>query len=287
MRKPISVISIGLSIAAACAGFILSTIFAAHALGADTVPSGTQRNVAGIVTHAGGRVVQVGTAFFVAVPSDAFPGRSFVYLVSARHNLLDDSGNPRTGLALTLEDSKTGAMREEPLPPEGKWVLDPIDEKADVAAVPFIAEGASIAPIPLGSLLGSDDPLARPETGAQVYYLTAATVGVKQARFEALARFGHVSVPAPAETEVIGAGLQQLCYLDGGGAPGFSSGAPVFVSAGLRFALWGILEANTSLNTDPVFSGLAGVLPAKYVAETVRAMGAVQDKAMRGAKAPD
>jgi hypothetical protein len=253
----------------------------------DTVPSGTLRNVAGIVTHRDGRVVQVGTAFFVAVPSAVFPGRSFVYLVTAHHNLLDDAGKPRAGLLLTLEDAKTGAMREEPLPPENRWVLDPNEEKADVAAVPFTPQNASIAPIPLGSMLGSDDPLARPETGAQVYYLTAATVGVKQHRFEALARFGHVSVAAPADTEVIGAGLQQLSYLDGGGAPGFSSGAPVFVSAGLRFALWGILEANTSLNTDPVFSGLAGVLPARYVADTVKAMGAVQDKALRGAKLPE
>jgi len=276
-----------LSIAAAAVA--LASIFASppSASSDDTVPSGTLRNVAGIVTHSSGRVVQVGTAFFVAVPSEVFPGRSFVYLVTAHHNLLDDGGNPRAGLLLTLEDSKTGAMREEPLPPENRWVLDPQEEKADVAAVPFTPQSASIAPIALGSLLGSDDPLARPETGAQVYYLIAATVGVNRRRFEALARFGHVSVPAPADTEVIGAGLQQLSYLDGGGAPGFSSGAPVFVSAGLRFALWGMLEANTSLNTDPVFSGLAGVLPAKYIADTVKAMGAVQDKTLRGAKAPD
>jgi hypothetical protein len=250
------------------------------------VPSGTLRNVAGIVVHLEGRVVQVGTAFFVAVPSAAFPGRSFVYLVTAHHNLLDDNRNPRRGLLLTLEDSRTGAMREDPLPPENKWVLDPTAEKADVAAIPLTPTGASIAPIALSSLLGNEDPLARPETGAQVYYLTAATVGANQHRFEALARFGHVSVPAPADTEVIGAGLQELSYLDGGSAPGFSSGAPVFVSAGLRFALWGILEANTSLNTDPVFSGLAGVLPAKYVADTVKAMGAVQDRTLQGSKAP-
>ena len=249
-----------------------------------TVPSGTLRNVAGIVTHEGGRVVQVGTAFFVAVPSKAFPGRSFVYLVTAHHNLLDEDRKPREGLLLTLEDSKTGAMREDPLPIESRWVLDPLEEKADVAAIPLTPQGASIAPIALASLLGTDDPMARPETGAQVYYLTAATVGVNQHRFEALARFGHVSVPEPADTEVIGAGLQTLCYLDGGSAPGFSSGAPVFVSAGLRFALWGILEANTSLNTDPVFSGLAGVLPAKFVAETCRKMGEVQDKTLQGSK---
>lgn len=283
MRKAI------LSIAAAAVALasILAIPPSASYADTDTVPSGTLRNVAGIVTHRDGRVVQVGTAFFVAVPSAVFPGRSFVYLVTAHHNLLDDAGKLRAGLLLTLEDAKTGAMREEPLPPENRWVLDPNEEKADVAAVPFTPQNASIAPIPLGSMLGSDDPLARPETGAQVYYLTAATVGVKQHRFEALARFGHVSVAAPADTEVIGAGLQQLSYLDGGGAPGFSSGAPVFVSAGLRFALWGILEANTSLNTDPVFSGLAGVLPARYVADTVKAMGAVQDKALRGAKLPE
>lgn len=250
------------------------------------VPSATLRNVAGIVVHSEGRVVQVGTAFFVAVPSAVFPGRSFVYVVTAHHNLLDDNRNPRSGLLLTLEDSRTGAMREDPLPPENKWVLDPNNEKADVAAIPLTPSGASIAPIALSSLLGNEDPLARPETGAQVYYLTAATVGANQHRFEALARFGHVSVSAPADTEVIGAGLQELSYLDGGSAPGFSSGAPVFVSAGLRFALWGILEANTSLNTDPVFSGLAGVLSARYVAETVKAMGAVQDKTLQGTKGP-
>jgi len=254
---------------------------------ADSVPTQTLRNVAGIVSHNDNRVVQVGTAFFVAVPSDAFPGRSFVYLVTARHNLLDDQGNGRAGLFLTLEDAKTAAMREEPLPVEAKWVFDPHNEKADVAAIPFTAEGASIAPIPLSSLLGSDDPLMRPETGAQIYYLTAATVGATQPRFEALARFGHVSVPIPAQTEVSGAGPQELSLLDGGGTPGFSSGAPVFVSAGLRFALWGILEASTALTSDPVFAGLAGVLPAKYIVETVRAMAEVQDKALRGPKAPD
>lgn len=266
-------------VAAAALLCALPTIAPRATLAAESVPTQTLRNVSGIVTHQGGRVLQVGTAFFVAVPSQAFPGRSFVYLVTARHNLLDGTGNPRTGLALTLEDSKTGAMREELLPEETKWVLDPHNEKADVAAVPFTAEGASIAPIPMSSLLGNDDPLARPETGAQLYYLTAATVGATHPRFEALARFGHVSVPEPAETEVVGAGLQQLCFLDGGSAPGFSSGAPVFVSAGLRFALWGILEASTSLNDDPVFSGLAGVLPARYIVETVRAMAEVQDKA--------
>jgi len=282
MRK--ALVSIAAAVCALASFAAIAPIASPADDSSGSVPSGTLRNVAGIVSHSEGRVVQVGTAFFVAVPSMAFPGRSFVYLITAHHNLLDDDGHPRTGLMLTLEDSRTGAMREDALPLENRWVLDPLQTKADVAAVPFTPQNASIAPIALSSLLGSDDPYARAETGAQIYYLTAATVGVIQHRFEALARFGHVSVPQPADTEVIGAGLQELSYLDGGGAPGFSSGAPVFVSLGLRFALWGMLEANTSLNTDPVFSGLAGVLPAKYIADTCKAMGAIQDKTLQGSK---
>jgi len=262
---------------------LASMTIAARAVRADEVPSQTQRNVAGIVAHrGGGRSVLVGTAFFVAVPSQAVPGRAFIYLVTAHHNLLDPARHPLTGLSLTVEDAKTGAMREEPLPAENRWVLDPRDENADIAAVPFNPQDANIAPIPLSSLLGGEgDPLARPETGAQVYYLTAATVGTTKPRFEALARFGHVSVPVPAETGVPGAAAQNLCFLDGGGTPGFSSGAPVFVSAGLRFLLWGILEANSAASRDPVFAGLAGVLPANCVADTVNAMAQVQEKALR------
>lgn len=282
--KKIAAALVALAFVAAAAPCALAATSLPTAPTAPTSPPAATRNVAGIVTHDGGRVLQVGTAFFVAVPSEAAPGSSFIYLVTAHHNLLDDEGNPRDDLMLTLEDAKTGTMREQPLPSESKWVLDPQNTKADIAAYPLSASGASISPIPLDSLLGDGDPLARPETGAQVYYLTAATVDAVTPRFEALARFGHVSVPNPAETEVIGAGLQDLAFLDGGGTPGFSSGAPVFVSVGLHFALWGILEANTALTTDMVFAGLAGILPARYIDETVKAMAAVQDKALRARK---
>ena len=249
----------------------------------EAVPSSqTLRNVAGIVAHRNGRPVPVGTAFFVAVPSYAYQGQSFVYLVTAHHNLLDSEGHEAKGLALTVEDKRTGAMREEPLPPENRWVLDPKAESADIAAVPLNPATANIAPIPLESLMGVDiGGRTLAETGAQAYYLMAASVGRSRPRFEALARFGRVSVAMPAESEVPGAGVQQLCFLDGGSSPGFSSGAPVFAQEGLRFVLWGILEAVTGESSNPMFSGLAGVLPSNYVAETVRAMAAVQEKALR------
>jgi hypothetical protein len=237
------------------------------------------RNVAGIVAHRGGRQVPIGTAFFVAVPSHVFEGRSFVYLVTAHHNLLDSNGKPAEGLGLTFEDAKTGITREEGLPPESKWVLDPSGESVDVAAVPFSPVGANIAPIPLGSIVATETEMAAlAETGAQTYYLTAASVGLNKTRFEALARFGRVSVPRPLEAEVPGAGVQQLCFMDGGLTPGFSSGAPVFVQAGLRFVLWGILESTNSASASSTFQGLAGLVPANSVAETVQAMAAAQER---------
>jgi hypothetical protein len=237
------------------------------------------RNVAGIVAHRGGRQVPIGTAFFVAVPSHVFEGRSFVYLVTAHHNLLDSGGKAAQGLGLTFEDAQTGVTREEGLPPESKWVLDPSGESVDVAAVPFNPVGANIAPIPLGSIVATETEMAAlAETGAQTYYLTAASVGLNKPRFEALARFGRVSVARPLEAEVPGAGVQELCFMDGGGTPGFSSGAPVFVQAGLRFVLWGILESTNSASASPTFQGLAGLVPASSVAETVQAMAAAQER---------
>src|SRR5262249_4993391 len=236
------------------------------------------RNVAGIVAHRGGSQVPIGTAFFVAVPSHVFEGRSFVYLVTAHHNLLDSNGKPAEGLGLTFEDAKSGITREEGLPPESKWVLDPSGESVDVAAVPFNPIGANIAPIPLGSIMATETEMAAlAETGAQTYYLTAASVGVNKPRFEALARFGRVSVSRPLEAGGLGGGFRELCFMGGGGTRVFSSGAPMFVQAGLRFVLWGILESTTSASTSPTFQGLAGLVPASSVAETVQAMAAAQE----------
>jgi len=260
---------------------IAALLFTTPALAVPEQGSSSQplRNVAGIVAHHAGRQVPIGTAFFVAVPSHVFEGRSFVYLVTAHHNLLDSNGKPAEGLGLTFEDAKSGITREEGLPPESKWVLDQSGESVDVAAVPFNPIGANIAPIPLGSIMATETEMAAlAETGAQTYYLTAASVGVNKPRFEALARFGRVSVSRPLEAEVPGAGIQELCFMDGGGTPGFSSGAPVFVQAGLRFVLWGILESTNSASTSPTFQGLAGLVPASSVAETVQAMAAAQER---------
>ncbi len=191
----------------------------------DSVPSQTLRNVAGIVAHRDGHSVPIGTAFFVAVPSKIFEGRSFVYVVTAHHNLLDSSGRAaRWPLPDALEDSRTGAMREEALPPESRWVLNPVTENSDVAATPLNPAGSRIAPISLDSIMATTTEMnALAETGAQAYYLTAASVGSAHPRFEALARFGRVSVSRPADAEVPGAGTQQLCFMDGGVTPGFSA----------------------------------------------------------------
>lgn len=276
--SPVNRIAI-FAVSIAAIALMLSLAAAPSASADDSVPSQTLRNVAGIVAHRGGKSVPIGTAFFVSVPSRVFDGRSFVYVVTAHHNLLDSAGQSATGLYLTLEDSRTGAMREEELPPESRWVLDPVTEHADVAATPLNPAGARIAPISLDSIMVSTAEMnALADTGAQAYYLTAASVGIAHPRFEALARFGRVSVSRPADAEVPGAGTQQLCFMDGGITAGFSSGAPVFVQAGLRFVLWGILESSNSASDSPVFEGLSGVLPASYVAETVMAMAEAQEK---------
>ena len=75
--------------------------------------------------------------------------------------------------------------------------------------------------------------------------------------------------------------MQQLCFMDGGGTPGFSSGAPVFIETGLRFVLWGFSKSTNSASATSTFQGLAGLLPANSVAETVEAMAAAQERNLR------
>jgi hypothetical protein len=78
----------------------------------------------------------------------------------------------------------------------------------------------------------------------------------------------------------VGAGRQQLCFLEGLSAPQLS-GSPVYIRGADRIWLWGLIEANSSLSASEGGSrpgGMIGVLPAEKIAETVKAMAAAQDR---------
>ncbi len=228
----------------------------------------------------------LGSAFFVEVPSKMFAGSSFVYLLTARHVLLDAAGAPIEKLQVVLEDAKTGASRQDPLPDESHWLLDLKHDSADIAVLPYGAPSANIAPIPL-SMLFAEVNLARVgempeslEAGAPCFYLTVAALGEPKPRFVPLARFCRVSVADAAEATVTGAGSQALYFVDAPAAPEFS-GAPVFALTGERYVLFGMMEPRARSNLDSALIGLAGVMPAGYIAETVEALAEAQERKAR------
>ncbi|MFZ0889946.1 MAG: hypothetical protein WA005_15980 [Candidatus Binataceae bacterium] len=271
---------------ASLAGLAIATlIVVAQRASAQNFPQHTLHSVAAIIAEKAAQKSTVGNAFFVEVPSKAFPGRSFVYLVTARHNLFDLQGRRYTKLWVALEDSATGANREDPLPDESHWILDPNRESADLAAIPLNPRNANIAPVPISATFAELSEArvgalpATVDVGADSYYLTAAELGDRKTRLVALAHFGRVSVAEAALATIPGAGSQALYFVDTAGSAE-ASGAPVFVRAEDRYLLWGMMEAEpeASGNDDSALDGLSGVLPASYIAETVEAMAAVQER---------
>ncbi len=262
-------------------GFALSSwLLTAVVARAQNVAPGTLHSVASIVTvdPDSSKRVTLGSAFFVEVPSKAYSGSSFVYLITARHNLFDSDGNPIAKPRISLEDSRTGMLREDPLPPADRWFSDSKDDSADLAVLPFAPAHANFTTIPLGRFLnfGADTTIpVDSQLGAEAYYLSVISGAELESRPVVVTRFGRVSVAQPAASEVPGAGKQNLCFLEGASAPQ-SSGAPVFLRNADNAVLWGMVEASSDAPNQ--FSGLIGVLPAASIAETVQAMAAAQEQ---------
>jgi len=262
-------------------GFALSSwLLTAVTARAQNVAPGTLHSVASIIAADpdSSKRVTLGSAFFVEVPSKAYSGSSFVYLITARHNLFDSDGNPIAKLRISLQDSRTGVLRQDSLPLGDRWFSDPKDESVDLAALPFAPARANFTTIPLGRFLnlGADTTIpVESQLGAEAYYLSVISGAELESQPVVATRFGRVSVAQPAASEVPSAGKQNLCFLEGASAPQ-SSGAPVFLRNADNAVLWGMVEASSDGSSQ--FSGLIGVLPAAAIAETVQAMAAAQEQ---------
>ncbi len=228
-----------------------------------------------IVAGSGEDRRQAGIGFFVEVPSQSFKGKSFIYLVTARHVLLDSAGRPLPRISFVIAHGKAGAPVTSPLPSADQWFLDPHDRFADVAALPFSPPGVDFTTVPIRSVLegaGSEN------LGADAYYVSLLSDESESAPIMTV-HFGRVSVADLVAGSVPGVGPQQLCFLEGLSAPQLS-GSPVFIRGADRIWLWGLLEARSAMAAaeNGGTAGMIGVLPAEKIAETVKAMAAAQDR---------
>ncbi len=227
-----------------------------------------------IVAGAAGDRRAVGIGFFVEVPSRSFKGQSFIYLVTARHVLLDSSGRPLPRISFVIAHGKAGGPVTSSLPSADQWYFDPHDRFADVAALPFSPPGVDFTTVPIGSVLegsGSEN------LGADAYYVSL--LNDEQSAPIMTVHFGRVSVADMVAGNIPGVGPQHLCFLEGLSAPQLS-GSPVYIRGADRIWLWGLIEAKSSMEAagNGGTPGMIGVLPALKIAETVKAMAAAQDR---------
>ncbi len=233
-----------------------------------------------IMTGAGEDRRATGIGFFVEVPSQRFKGQSFVYLVTARHVLLDGTGKPLGQMSFVIGRGKGGAAVSSTLPPAEQWFYDPHDRYADLAALPFSPKGVEFTTVPIKSVLEGS---GAENLGADAYYVALLSDAADSAPVMTV-HFGRVSVADPVAGSVPGAGSQRLCFLEGLSAPQLS-GSPVYIRGADRIWLWGLIEAKSSMEAAQGggASGMIGVLPAEKIAETVKAMAAAQDRRRTGA----
>lgn len=227
-----------------------------------------------IMTGAGEDRRAVGIGFFVEVPSQSFKGQSFIYLVTARHVLLDSAGRPLHLMSFVIGHGRGGAPVVSVLPPANEWFFDPRDRYADLAALPFSPAGANYTTVPINRVLDSSDS---ENLGADAYYVSLLREEGSVAPIMTV-HFGRVSIADPVTATVPGADLQRLCFLEGLSTPRLS-GAPVYIRTADRVWFWGLLEAGAALSAEQEHGeGMVGVLPSEKIAETVKAMAAAQDR---------
>ena len=257
--------------AALAAALVMGLGWAAHAQNVTPESLGSSGL---IMAGSGDESRGVGIGFFVEVPSSHFKGRAFIYLVTARHVLIDGSGKPLRGLSFAIGRGKGGAPVTSPLPAANEWFFDPRDRYADLAAVPFSPSGSDYTTVPISRVLqgsGSEN------LGADAYYVSLLSEEGTSTPIMTV-HFGRVSIADPVSALVPGAGSQRLCFLEGLSAPQLS-GSPVFIRGADRVWLWGLVEAGASLQAGGERGGgMVGVLPAEKIAETVSAMAAAQDR---------
>lgn len=229
-----------------------------------------------IMTGTGEAAHPVGAGFFVSVPSRRFAGSSFFYLVTARHNLFDAQGRPRSGLWLYVPH-RTGKSRER-LPTANDWFFSQSDAKIDLAALPYSPPAAAISAVAVRMMNGPDESGVAPQQllGADAYYISYLSRATGAHSPIAALHFGWVSIAAPIPAATGGAGIQHLLFVEGVAEPGMS-GAPIFVDRnGSR--LLGMVEADTTINATAGAERLIGVMPAAPIARLTTAMAAAQDR---------
>jgi hypothetical protein len=259
---------------------------------AEPIPENVIKCVAYIVKPDIKENIPIGTGFFVAHRYQEQTDKVYVFLVTARHVLFDDKGQPHPHLLVRMNEKVTGRLKDFNILNSNRWFFHKDAKEVDIAAYPLLPRDAEFLVI-LSDNFVTKDLLTNNKIGIgdDVFYTGLLSYQSGRERIVPIVRFGRLALVTDKQS--IDGGYYH--FIDSGNIPGHS-GSPLFLwatptrqsgalVAGDRiFGLYGIvsgtleytrelqfvLPKQTQLVPIPVDArsgGVTAVVPVKYLVE--------------------
>ena len=233
----------------------------------------------------------IGTGFFVGYNYPEAEGKTYVFLVTAKHVLFDSNGKPHKKLLIRLNEKERGNARDFDLLRMDGWFTYMKEPNAvDIVVHPLLPREARFKYISKQHLI-TDEFISKRKIGIgdELFYTGLLNYHSGLDHITPIVRFGRIALTTNEKT-VDG---RYYHFIDAGNIPG-QSGSPVFLWAtatrkpgqlivgsrifGLYGIVSGVLEYNKQLKaTVPKYTaekmiaidarsgGITAIVPAKYL----------------------
>ena len=269
--------------------FLLS-LFPASSIKAEPIPENVEKCVAYICVPNDSENTPIGTGFFVGYRYESQPDNYYVFLVTARHVVINEKSEIRPRLLLRMNDKVTGHSVDYNDIKANLWFFHTENQSVDIAVQPLFPSKADFLFIKKEDII-TDKFITEKKIGIgdDIFYVGLLSYLSGKERIAPIVRFGRLALRT-AEKTIDG---KFYHFIDAGNIPGHS-GSPVFLwatpartsnvlAAGPRiFGLYGVvsgmIEYNKQLqvtmpretNQRPVpidarSGGVTAVVPANYL----------------------
>jgi len=259
---------------------------------AEPIPENVRKCVVYLTKLGTKENLPIGTGFFVAYKYPQQSDTYYVFLVTARHVLFDDKGQPHSRLLLRMNEKVTGRLKDFDILNPSLWFFHTDAMAADVAVQPLLPKEADFLFIPsdtfVTKVLLTNNKIG---IGDDVFYTGLLSYHSGREKIAPVVRFGRLALVTDEKT----VDDKYYHFIDAGNIPGHS-GSPVFlwatptrVSSGIVagpriFGLYGIvsgvleyskelrfvLPKQTQQGPTPVDArsgGVTAVVPVKFLIE--------------------
>lgn len=271
---------------------IIASLVVRIEVAAEPIPENIVKCVGYIVKPGIKENTPIGTGFFVAYKYRESTDKFYVFLVTAKHVLFDEKGQPHSHLLVRMNDRVTGHPKDFDILNSDRWFFHDDATGVDIAIHPLLPREADFLFVP-PDLFVTKDLLIKNKIGIgdDVFYTGLLPYQSGSERIAPIVRFGRIALVTD-ERSIEG---RYYHFIDAGNIPGHS-GSPVFLWAtatrqpgsivvGPRiFGLYGIvsgvleyskelkfvLPKQTQSNPIPVDTSSGGVtviVPVKYLVE--------------------